>query len=125
ERCHKLAFIASAKLLAQGSAAEILDSLHLFTWSIGGDNLAARSEQLRTAAGVEQTLVFGAALHVSGQDRGRLQSTLEQLAAAQPALHIEPIPTTLEHAFIYLMAHGGPAGNGAPALAPDSRPRAG
>jgi len=115
ERCHKLAYIASGKLLAQGTAAEIVDSLHLFTWSIRGDNLAALSEQLRTAAGVEQTVVFGAALHVSGQDRGRLQSTLEQLAAAQPALHIEPIATTLEHAFIYLMAHAGPAGNGAPA----------
>jgi len=115
ERCHKLAYIASGRLLAQGTAAEIVDSLHLFTWSIRGDNLAALSEQLRTAAGVEQTVVFGAALHVSGQDRGRLQSTLEQLAAAQPALHIEPIATTLEHAFIYLMAHAGPAGNGAPA----------
>ena len=114
ERCHKLAYIASGRLLAQGTAAEIVDSLHLFTWSIRGDNLTALGEQLRTAAGVEQTVVFGAALHVSGRDQGRLQSTLEQLAAAHPALRIEPIPTTLEHAFIYLMSHGDRGGNGAP-----------
>src|SRR6185503_5068526 len=114
ERCHKLAYISSGKLLAQGTAAEIVDSLHLFTWSIRGDNLTALGEQLRTAAGVEQTVVFGAALHVSGRDQGRLQSTLEELAAAHPALRIEPIPTTLEHAFIYLMSHGDRGGNGAP-----------
>jgi ABC-2 type transport system ATP-binding protein len=112
ERCHKLAYISSGKLLAQGTAAEIVDSLHLFTWSIRGDNLTSLSEQLRSATGVEQTVVFGAALHVSGRDQGRLQSTLEQLAAAHPALRMEPIATTLEHAFIYLMSHG--AHNGAP-----------
>jgi ABC-2 type transport system ATP-binding protein len=67
---------------------------------------------LRSATGVEQTVVFGAALHVSGRDQGRLQRTLEQLAAAHPALRMEPIATTLEHAFIYLMSHG--AHNGAP-----------
>ena len=114
ERCHKLAYISSGKLLAQGTAEQIVDSLHLFTWSIRGENLTSVSERLRSAAGVEQTLVFGAALHVSGRDQARLQVTLQQLAATQPALQVEPIPTTLEHAFIYLMSHGGNADNGAP-----------
>ena len=51
---------------------------------------------------------------MSGRDQARLQVTLQQLAATQPALQVEPIPTTLEHAFIYLMSHGGNADNGAP-----------
>jgi ABC-2 type transport system ATP-binding protein len=111
ERCHKLAYISSGKLLAQGTAQEIVDSLHLYTWNVIGDNLASLSDRLRGAPGVEQTVVFGTALHVSGRDRTLLQGTLEQLAAAEPALRIEPIATRLEHAFIYLMAQGSTASN--------------
>ncbi len=114
ERCHKLAYISSGTMLAQGTAEQIVDSLHLYTWSIRGENLAALSERLRSAAGVEQTVVFGAALHVSGRDQARLQATLQQLTATQPSLQVEPIPTTLEHAFIYLMSHGGNVNNGVP-----------
>ena len=112
ERCHKLAYISSGRMLAQGTAEQIVDSLHLFTWSIRGENLAALSDRLRGAAGVEQTVVFGTTLHVSGRDQARLKATLQQLAATQPSLHVEPIPTTLEHAFIYLMSHGGTADSG-------------
>jgi len=40
-RCHKLAYIAYGKLLAQGSAAEVIASQHLSTWAIHGDRLLA------------------------------------------------------------------------------------
>jgi len=116
ERCHKLAYISSGKLLAQGTAQEIVDSLKLFTWSLTGDNLANLSERLRGAPGVAQTVVFGAALHVSGTDRALLQATLDRLGAANPGLRIEPIATKLEHAFIYLMSHGSGANDSDGAL---------
>jgi hypothetical protein len=32
-----------------------------------------------------------------------LKATLERLVRAQPGLQVVPIPTRLEHAFIYLM----------------------
>ena len=67
-RCHKLAYIAYGKLLAQGSAAEVIAGQGLNTWAIGGDHLAELQENLRRQPGVEQTVSFGNVLHVSGTD---------------------------------------------------------
>ena len=71
-RCHKLAYIASGKLLTQGSAAQVIESQHLTTWAIHGDHLAELQENLRQQPGVEQTVTFGDVLHVSGTDAGRV-----------------------------------------------------
>ena len=43
-RCHKLAYIAYGKLLAQGSATEVIASQHLSTWAIHGDHLSELQE---------------------------------------------------------------------------------
>lgn len=103
ERCHKLAYIFNGRLLAQGTSREIVESLHLSTWSIAGDNFASLNETLRHAPGVDQTVIFGAALHVSGHDETTLQQTLNKFIEQHPNLHIERIATNLEDAFIYLM----------------------
>jgi len=108
ERCHKLAYIANGKLLAQGSAAEVIESQHLCTWTIEGEGLAALSERLKSMPGVDQTVVFGSALHVSGTDRAALAATLEKIekGAAEPGhrpSRVAPIATGLEDVFIYLM----------------------
>jgi len=108
ERCHKLAYISNGALLAQGSAAEVIDAQHLCTWTIEGEGLTALSEQLKTMPGVDQTVVFGSALHVSGTDRAALAATLDKLekGGAEPGqrpLRIAPIATGLEDVFIYLM----------------------
>ncbi|MFM0715392.1 ABC transporter ATP-binding protein [Paraburkholderia strydomiana] len=104
ERCHKLAYIAYGKLLAQGTSNEVIESQHLSTWSIHGEHLSALSEQLRTTPGVDQTVVFGSALHVSGSDHAALEQAVRQ-ATAGTTLRIEPIGTGLEDVFIYLMSH--------------------
>ena len=65
-RCHKLAYIAYGKLLAQGSAAEVIASQGLSTWAIYGDRLAELQDYLRRQPGVEQTVTFGDVLHVNG-----------------------------------------------------------
>jgi ABC-2 type transport system ATP-binding protein len=103
ERCHKLAYIAYGELLAQGTAREVVDSLGLSTWAVTGGNVVELAERLHGAPGVAQTVAFGTALHVTGVDEASLKATLERLVRAQPGLHVEPIPTRLEHAFIYLM----------------------
>jgi ABC-2 type transport system ATP-binding protein len=113
ERCHKLAYIAWGNLLAKGTAAEITDSLNLATWAVYGDNLTGLADQLRSLPGVMQTVSFGSALHVSGNDKVALQSTMESLAAT-PGLRIEPIRTSLEHAFIFLMKGVSENSEGAP-----------
>src|SRR6185503_3254594 len=39
ERCHKLAYIASGVLLAQGTAAQVIEQVGLTTFALHGDNL--------------------------------------------------------------------------------------
>src|SRR5271157_596714 len=81
-RCHKLAYIAYGKLLAQGSAAEVIASQHLTTWAIHGDRLSELQDELRRQPGVEQTVTFGDVLHVSGSDAATLQRTVEAAASS-------------------------------------------
>ncbi len=102
ERCHKLAYIAWGKLLAQGTAAQVIDSLGLSTWAIHGENLTGLADRLRGRPGVAQTIAFGNSLHVSGTEGDALRATLATLAG-EGGLNIEPIATSLEDGFVYLM----------------------
>jgi ABC-2 type transport system ATP-binding protein len=103
ERCHKLAYISYGRLLAQGTAAEIVASQHLYTWLIHGENLAQLSQELRGQPGVEQTVAFGSALHASGRDDAALERTL-RAAAGSRGLELARQETSLEDVFIYLMS---------------------
>jgi ABC-2 type transport system ATP-binding protein len=116
ERCHKIAYIAWGKLLAQGSAAEVIDSLKLSTWAVHGENLVELADRLHDQAGVEQTVAFGSVLHVSGTDADALRSTLAAIGP-ENAVRVEEIPTGLEDAFIYLMK-GAPADGDEPGRRP-------
>src|SRR5664279_707364 len=82
-RCHKLAYIAYGKLLAQGTAAEVVASQHLSSWAIFGDHLVQLQETLRQQPGVDQTVSFGTMLHVSGTDAALLQRTIDATVAAK------------------------------------------
>jgi ABC-2 type transport system ATP-binding protein len=103
ERCHKLAYIAYGRLMAQGTAAQIIAGQGLTTWNVVGGDLAALSESLQGKPGVEQTALFGSALHVTGQDGPALEATLRQ-ASAGGAHHITRADVGLEDVFIHLMA---------------------
>jgi len=102
-RCHKLAYIAYGKLLAQGTAAEVVASQHLSSWAIYGERLVELQETLRQQPGVEQTVSFGTVLHVSGTDASTLQRTIDAIVAAK-GLRAEKIDTGLEDVFIYMMS---------------------
>jgi ABC-2 type transport system ATP-binding protein len=104
ERCHKLAYIAYGKLLAKGTAREVIEAQDLRTWAIHGKHLSKLSEQLRSAPGVDQTVVFGSALHASGRDHAALERAVRKATKGTP-LVIEEIDTGLEDVFIYLMSH--------------------
>lgn len=106
-RCHKLAYIAFGKLLAQGTAQEVIAGQHLSTWAIHGERLTELQDDLRRRPGVEQTVTFGDVLHVSGTDADQLQRSVEA-ATASGAWHAEKIATDLEDVFIHLM--GDPSG---------------
>jgi ABC-2 type transport system ATP-binding protein len=102
ERCHKLAYIADGKLLAQGTGDEVIASQHLQTWAIHGERLTDLSARLRPMPGVDQTVVFGTSLHVSGSDHDALAKSVADAIAGQP-LRAERIDTGLEDVFIHLM----------------------
>jgi ABC-2 type transport system ATP-binding protein len=103
ERCHKLAYIAYGKLLAQGTSKQVIDSQGLVTWAVYGQNLVELGDRLRRSPGVEQTVAFGSSLHVSGPDKPELHATIDQLAHSDPALRIEKQETGLEDVFIFMM----------------------
>ena len=102
-RCHKLAYIAYGKLLAQGSAAEITASQGLSSWAIYGKQLAQLQDTLRRQPGVDQTVTFGDVLHVSGTDAALLEYTVKT-AAESGGRRAEKIDTSLEDAFVYMMS---------------------
>jgi ABC-2 type transport system ATP-binding protein len=103
ERCHKLAYIAFGKLMAQGTAAEIIASQGLSTWSVSGDDLAAIASKLQGQPGIEQIAAFGSALHVTGRDAAALEASLRR-ATAGTAWRVEPAESGLEDVFIHLMS---------------------
>ncbi|WP_417293008.1 ABC transporter ATP-binding protein [Desulfovibrio porci] len=102
ERCHKLAYIAYGKLLVKGTAREIVASQRLHTLSVSGDELNALSARLEGAPGVEQTVMFGSALHVSGRDEQALRRAVAAVAGQR---RVQDAETSLEDVFIYMMRH--------------------
>jgi ABC-2 type transport system ATP-binding protein len=102
ERCHKLAYLSYGRLLTQGTAEDVIAEQRLATWAIRGHNLVPLAQRLRGAPGVDQTVAFGSALHISGHDAALLERTLQDAIAGQD-LSLERIDTSLEDVFIYLM----------------------
>lgn len=112
ERCHKVAYIVDGRLLAHGSAQEVIEAQHLHTWVVFGDRLTTLAESLHHAPGVEQILLFGAQLHVSGRNAVEMERTL-RAATAGTSWRPEPTETSLEDVFIHLMRHASEKDAGA------------
>jgi len=115
-RCHKLAYIAYGRLLAQGTAREVIDAQHLTTYEVRGPDLTELADRLRGQPGVEQTVAFGDTLHATGTDAAALERTLRAVTH-DGGYTLQPIDTGLEDVFIHLMQHatdnwpdGAPAG---------------
>jgi ABC-2 type transport system ATP-binding protein len=101
ERCHSLVYIAYGNLLARGTVGEVIAKQQLITWSVEGNNLYSLAAALRNDPLVEQAVVFGSTLHVSGRDRG----SLERLASGWVAqgYRVSEIRPGLEDVFISLL----------------------
>jgi len=102
ERCHALAYIAYGKLLAHGTARQVIEAAGLSTWSIEGNDLMELARDLRRRAGVEMVVPFGEALHVSGRDAAALAATMAPLAT-RAELRVREAEPGLEDVFIHLM----------------------
>jgi len=102
ERCHKLGYILNGRLLAQGTADEIIASQALVAWSVSGPGLPDLSPRLRALPAVDQVAAFGSELHVTGTDAAALDTALAPFKA-EAGRHWERIEPGLEDVFIHLM----------------------
>ena len=102
ERCHRLAYIAYGRLMAEGTAEEIIASQGLSTWAVSGGDLAAITQRLHAEPGVEQIAAFGTELHVTGRDRAAVEAAVRRTTAGTGS-HVEPTESGLEDVFINLM----------------------
>ncbi|MEO8486953.1 MAG: ABC transporter ATP-binding protein [Betaproteobacteria bacterium] len=102
ERCHKLAYIAYGRLLAQGTVDEVIASQRLATFSVEGPDVAALAESLKGKPGVEQTVSFGNSLHATGRYATALEASLREVAS-DGRYRVERVDTGLEDVFIHMM----------------------
>lgn len=103
ERCHELIYIASGRLLAQGTVAEVVRQARLTMYVVEGDDLIGLAVKLRDLPGVEQAVPFGNSLHISGSDPQLLEKSLKPFHNL-PGYRWTPAQATLEDVFISLMA---------------------
>ncbi|MBU0482964.1 MAG: ABC transporter ATP-binding protein [Proteobacteria bacterium] len=101
ERCHRLAYLAYGKLLASGTAAEVVAASGLFTWTITGENVHLLAAELKQKPGVELVAPFGNTLHVSGYDPEILRAAVADLD--QTRYSCAQSEVDLEDVFISLM----------------------
>ena len=102
ERCHEIAYIASGRTLARGTADEVIDQSGLITFNAEGSGADRLAVSLRGKPGVEMAAAFGTTLHVSGRDRAALETAIA-LHRRPPIKWTEARPT-LEDVFIQLVA---------------------
>jgi ABC-2 type transport system ATP-binding protein len=107
ERCDRIVYINLGNIVARGTVADVIAQSKLFTFIVEGDGARQLAEHLRGQPGVEFVSFFGAALHVSGRDKGALEHALAPYRA-QHGLSIQEAVPSLEDVFIQLQEEGQP-----------------
>jgi ABC-2 type transport system ATP-binding protein len=101
ERCHEIAYISYGKLIARGTAQEVVQRAGLITFHGEGPDVGRLAHEIAGRPGVETVAPFGAALHVSGTDRAALEAAIAPWR--KPPYRWTEVEPTLEDVFIKLM----------------------
>ncbi|MEI8177758.1 ABC transporter ATP-binding protein [Aestuariivirga sp.] len=101
ERCHEIAYIAYGKLMARGTAQEIIQASGLSALVATGPGADRLAPDLRDAPGVTAAAAFGTKLHVCGPDREALWRAVAPFR--DRGIQWEEAQPTLEDVFIHLM----------------------
>jgi ABC-2 type transport system ATP-binding protein len=101
ERCHDIAYIAYGRLIARGTAQEVIAQSRLTTFRGEGPGADRLAGEIAEKPGVLMAAPFGAALHVSGTDRKALEAAIA--AYRHEPYRWEEVEPTLEDVFIRLM----------------------
>jgi ABC-2 type transport system ATP-binding protein len=102
ERCHEIAYISVGELLARGTVQQVVGQSQLTTYVVTGPDLAHLADELRQRDGIDMVAPFGASLHVSGRDTGKLETAVAHYRD-NPALAWQPAEPSLEDVFIEMM----------------------
>jgi len=102
ERCHEIAYIAYGKLMARGTATEIINASGLraiIGTGPGADRLASEIQNL---PGITAAAAFGTTLHVCSPDQAALDAVIKKYAGRRELVWTATDPT-LEDVFIHFM----------------------
>jgi ABC-2 type transport system ATP-binding protein len=109
ERCDRIVYISYGDIVARGTVGEVIAQSGLFTFVVEGEGARQLANRLRGQPGVEYVSFFGAALHVSGRDRARLEEALAPYRG-RPELAIYEATPSLEDVFIQLQNRSAAGG---------------
>ncbi|MDE1153561.1 MAG: ABC transporter ATP-binding protein [Micavibrio sp.] len=101
ERCHDIGYILHGKLIARGTAQEIISKSGLVTFNGKGPDIGKVAHELDSKEGVLSASAFGAAVHISGTEKAALEQAIQPYRHA-PYEWTEVTPS-LEDVFIQLM----------------------
>ena len=104
ERCKRIVYLSSGRIVVQGTAAEVLRGSRVIAFETGGEALDEIAHRLRGSPGVDAAAVFGGVLRVAGTDRAALQRAMAALD--DHGLHWREVEPRLEDVFIHLLASG-------------------
>lgn len=102
-QCDNIAFIAYGEKLIDAPSADLANAVGLTTWRAEGRRLSPLYDALDGALGVDQLARFGNAVHVSGKDAAAVGAAVARAPTGEDIVW-KQVPTSLEDAFIYLMA---------------------
>jgi ABC-type multidrug transport system ATPase subunit len=105
ERCNRIVYLASGRIVVQGGADAVSRESGLITFEATGPDVDEAARSLRRMPGVEAAAVFGRALHVAGTDRTALESAIH--CADYGALSWREVEPRLEDVFIHMLSVKG------------------
>jgi ABC-2 type transport system ATP-binding protein len=102
ERCHDIGYILNGRLIARGTADQIIANSGLVTFNGEGPDIGRISHELEAKPGVLGASAFGTAVHVSGTDKHALEQAIAPWR--KHPYEWEQVDPSLEDVFIQLMA---------------------
>jgi len=100
ERCDRIVYLASGRIVVEGDALEVARRSGLITYDGIGEHIDEMAHRMRGLPGVETAAVFRRSLHVAGTDRDKLERAIAQFTQ----LTWREVEPRLEDVFIHELA---------------------
>ena len=105
ERCNRIVYLASGRIVVEGSADDVARGAGLITFEATGTGIDGAARRMRHQPGIDAAAVFGHALRVAGTDRATLAAAIRNPDHA--ALSWREVEPRLEDVFIHMLSVKG------------------